>query len=99
MRPARFSACRAEFIHGDGAVVKGTKSHMAGVENLHARSRLERSAHALCFRGRWTRLRDMTELRWGEAHQVETAAGLLIVRAFPLQHWGDAPLSGARETI
>ncbi len=37
---------------------------------------------------RWTRLRKITELRWGETHQVSTAAGDLFVRAFRVNHWG-----------
>lgn len=37
---------------------------------------------------RWTRLREITELRWDETHQVSTAAGDLFVRAFRVNHWG-----------
>jgi L-ascorbate metabolism protein UlaG (beta-lactamase superfamily) len=37
---------------------------------------------------RWTRLREITELRWGETHGIETAAGPLFVRAFRVKHWG-----------
>jgi L-ascorbate metabolism protein UlaG (beta-lactamase superfamily) len=37
---------------------------------------------------RWTRLREITELRWDETHQVRTAAGDLFVRAFQVKHWG-----------
>ena len=37
---------------------------------------------------RWTRLREITELRWGETHQVSTARGDLLVRAFRVNHWG-----------
>lgn len=36
----------------------------------------------------WTRLRDITELRWGEKKEVRTAAGSIFVRAFPVKHWG-----------
>jgi L-ascorbate metabolism protein UlaG (beta-lactamase superfamily) len=36
---------------------------------------------------RWTRLRDITELRWGESCNVR-AAGELNVKAFRVQHWG-----------
>ena len=37
---------------------------------------------------RWTRLRQITELRWGESHVAQTAAGGLVVKAFRVQHWG-----------
>ena len=37
---------------------------------------------------RWTRLREITELRWDETHAVRTAAGELLVRAFRVKHWG-----------
>ncbi|MDQ3546802.1 MAG: MBL fold metallo-hydrolase, partial [Verrucomicrobiota bacterium] len=36
----------------------------------------------------WTRLRRITELGWGEETTVETVAGSLLVRAFPVRHWG-----------
>ena len=37
---------------------------------------------------RWTRFRAATELRWHEATEIQTAAGTLRVRAFPVRHWG-----------
>jgi L-ascorbate metabolism protein UlaG (beta-lactamase superfamily) len=37
---------------------------------------------------RWTGLRKITELRWGESHKIQTAAGSLLVSAFPVNHWG-----------
>lgn len=37
---------------------------------------------------RWTRLRAITELRWGERHEVRTTVGPLLVRAFRINHWG-----------
>ena len=36
----------------------------------------------------WTRLRRITELRWGERQEVTTVAGSLVVRAIPVNHWG-----------
>src|SRR5262245_46008746 len=44
----------------------------------------------LCTRDllRGTRLRAITELRWGERGDIQTAAGTVIVRAFPVKHWG-----------
>jgi L-ascorbate metabolism protein UlaG (beta-lactamase superfamily) len=37
---------------------------------------------------RWTRLRDITELRWGERKSLNTAAGAIIIGAFQVKHWG-----------
>ena len=37
---------------------------------------------------RWTRLREITELDWGETHRLSTAGGELLVRAFRVNHWG-----------
>src|SRR5450432_85196 len=50
MRPARFSARRAQFIHGDGVRVKRTKADKLGrpsaVENQYARRRTDQLARA-----------------------------------------------------
>ncbi len=37
---------------------------------------------------RWTRLRDITELRWGEQKCLNTAAGAITISAFQVKHWG-----------
>jgi L-ascorbate metabolism protein UlaG (beta-lactamase superfamily) len=37
---------------------------------------------------RWTRLRDVTELRWGEEKSLNTSAGALTISAFQVKHWG-----------
>ena len=37
---------------------------------------------------RWTRLRDITELRWGESKSFELSVGTVRVTAFPVRHWG-----------
>jgi L-ascorbate metabolism protein UlaG (beta-lactamase superfamily) len=37
---------------------------------------------------RWTKLRNMTELRWNEGKSIETVAGEIDVVAFPVNHWG-----------
>jgi L-ascorbate metabolism protein UlaG (beta-lactamase superfamily) len=37
---------------------------------------------------RWTRFKDITELRWAEQHSVETASGQVTVTAVPVNHWG-----------
>jgi L-ascorbate metabolism protein UlaG (beta-lactamase superfamily) len=37
---------------------------------------------------RWTRLRDVTELRWGERKSITTSAGNMDIVAFRVKHWG-----------
>jgi L-ascorbate metabolism protein UlaG (beta-lactamase superfamily) len=37
---------------------------------------------------RWTRLRDVTELRWGERKSFQTPAGPVDIVAVPVKHWG-----------
>src|SRR5947208_7671962 len=37
---------------------------------------------------RWTRLRDITELCWGDQKSLRTAAGEITIRAFQVKHWG-----------
>ena len=37
---------------------------------------------------KWTRLRDVTELRWGEKKSLNTFAGAVTISAFQVKHWG-----------
>ena len=37
---------------------------------------------------RWTRLRDGTELRWGEQKSLNTSSGAVTISAFQVKHWG-----------
>jgi L-ascorbate metabolism protein UlaG (beta-lactamase superfamily) len=37
---------------------------------------------------RWTRLRDITELRWGERKTLKTPVGDIDIIAFRVNHWG-----------
>ena len=37
---------------------------------------------------RWMRFRDITELRWGEPHELHTNRGSLRIKAFRINHWG-----------
>jgi L-ascorbate metabolism protein UlaG (beta-lactamase superfamily) len=37
---------------------------------------------------RWTKLHDITELRWNEGKSIETSAGEIEIVAFPVNHWG-----------
>lgn len=37
---------------------------------------------------RWTRFREVTELRWGEETEVQRNGASLSVRAFRVNHWG-----------
>jgi L-ascorbate metabolism protein UlaG (beta-lactamase superfamily) len=37
---------------------------------------------------RWTKFRDVTELRWGEQKSITTSAGEIDIIAFRVKHWG-----------
>ena len=37
---------------------------------------------------RWTKFRDVTELRWGEQKSITTSAGVVNIIAFRVKHWG-----------
>lgn len=37
---------------------------------------------------RWTRLRDITDLCWGEQKSLNTVAGAVSITAFEVKHWG-----------
>src|SRR5207249_2481918 len=37
---------------------------------------------------RWTRLRDVTELRWGERKSIDTSASKIDILALRMKHWG-----------
>ena len=37
---------------------------------------------------RWTRFRDITELRWGERKSLKTLSGDIAITAFQVKHWG-----------
>jgi L-ascorbate metabolism protein UlaG (beta-lactamase superfamily) len=37
---------------------------------------------------RWTRLRDVTELRWGERKSIKASGGGIHIVAFRVKHWG-----------
>jgi L-ascorbate metabolism protein UlaG (beta-lactamase superfamily) len=37
---------------------------------------------------RWTRFRDVSELRWNESKSVTTLAGKIDIVAFRVKHWG-----------
>ena len=36
----------------------------------------------------WTRLRDVTELQWGQSKRFEMQKGVIDVTAIPVKHWG-----------
>ena len=57
------------------------------LRRLDARTKVVTASHTRDLL-RWTKLRAITELRWGESAEVRTAVGPLIVRAFPVKHWG-----------
>jgi L-ascorbate metabolism protein UlaG (beta-lactamase superfamily) len=37
---------------------------------------------------RWMRFREVTELRWGDLHELQTERGSLCITAFRVNHWG-----------
>jgi L-ascorbate metabolism protein UlaG (beta-lactamase superfamily) len=37
---------------------------------------------------RWTRLRDVTELKWSEHTSIDTSSGITRITAIPVKHWG-----------
>jgi L-ascorbate metabolism protein UlaG (beta-lactamase superfamily) len=51
------------------------------------RSQVVTAPHTADLLG-WTSLRKITELRWGESREIQAPAGSLLVRAFPVKHWG-----------
>jgi L-ascorbate metabolism protein UlaG (beta-lactamase superfamily) len=61
--------------------------------DLRTLHRLPRSARVITAARtsdllRWTRFREVKELRWNDAAEIRNDAGVLRVRAFPVRHWG-----------
>jgi L-ascorbate metabolism protein UlaG (beta-lactamase superfamily) len=61
--------------------------------DLRTVRRFDRDTHVItaprtCDLLRWTRLHDITELRWNEQKSIETSAGEIGIVAFPVKHWG-----------
>ena len=46
------------------------------------------TAHRTTDLLRWTRFRDVSELRWKERKSVSTSAGKIDITAFRVKHWG-----------
>jgi len=46
------------------------------------------TARNTCDLLNWTRLRDITELGWGEDQSFETRVGRISITAVPVRHWG-----------
>jgi L-ascorbate metabolism protein UlaG (beta-lactamase superfamily) len=46
------------------------------------------TAHRTTDLLRWTRFRDVSELRWQERKSVSTSAGKIDITAFRVKHWG-----------
>jgi L-ascorbate metabolism protein UlaG (beta-lactamase superfamily) len=67
----------AHFDHIDWRTLRGLDARTKVVTASRTRDLL-----------RWTRLRAITELGWSESGEVRTAAGTVMVRAFPVKHWG-----------
>jgi L-ascorbate metabolism protein UlaG (beta-lactamase superfamily) len=60
------------------------------MQTLHrlARSTTAITAHRTSDLLRWTRFRDVSELRWNESKSVTTLAGKIDIVAFRVKHWG-----------
>ena len=67
----------AHFDHIDTRTLHQFSKHTAVVTAPNTRDLL-----------RWMRFREVTELRWGESHEVQTDRGSLRIRAFRVNHWG-----------
>ena len=67
----------AHFDHIDTRTLHKFSKHTAVVTAPNTRDLL-----------RWMRFREVTELRWGESHEVQTDRGSLRIRAFRVNHWG-----------
>ncbi|MCI0599940.1 MAG: MBL fold metallo-hydrolase [Beijerinckiaceae bacterium] len=60
------------------------------IRTLHriARSTTVITAPRTCDLLRWTRFRDVSEMRWNETKSVETLVGKIDIVAFRVKHWG-----------
>jgi len=67
----------AHFDHIDTRTLHKFSKHTAVVTAPNTRDLL-----------RWMRFREVTELRWGESHEVQTDRGSLRIGAFRVNHWG-----------
>ena len=67
----------AHFDHIDTRTLHQFSKHTAVVTAPNTRDLL-----------RWMRFHEVTELRWGESHEVQTDRGSLRIRAFRVNHWG-----------
>ena len=67
----------AHFDHFDLRTLDRFDKHTAVITAPHTRDLL-----------RWTGLRDLTELRWGERKWVDTSAGKIDILAIRVTHWG-----------
>ena len=67
----------AHFDHLDWRTLRKFDRHTKVITAPHTRDLLN-----------WARLRDVTELHWGERKTVETSIGNLHVVGVPVKHWG-----------
>ena len=67
----------AHFDHFDLQTLRRFDEHTRVISAAHTRDLL-----------RWTRLCDVTELRWGEHKWVDASAGKIDIFAFSVKHWG-----------
>ena len=67
----------AHFDHVDWRTLSQFDSHVKVVTAPRTRDLL-----------RWTRLRDVTELKWGEHTSIDTSSEITKMTAIPVKHWG-----------
>jgi len=67
----------AHFDHTDWRTLRQFDAHTQVITASRTRDLL-----------RWTKLRAITELGWGESGEIRTAVGTIMIRAFPVRHWG-----------
>ena len=67
----------AHFDHFDLRTLDRFDEHTTAITAPHTRDLLS-----------WTRLRDVTELRWSERKRVDTPAGKICILALRVKHWG-----------
>ena len=67
----------AHFDHIDWRTLSQFNSHVKVITAPRTRDLL-----------RWTRLRDVTELKWSEHASIDTSSEITKVTAIPVKHWG-----------
>jgi len=89
------SASRTDSSRGEIDIILLSHAHFDHIDTptLHRLARLNPDAKVITASRtrdllRWTRFRDITELRWSERKSITTAAGEIDIVAFQVKHWG-----------